>query len=417
MKRQTGIARFHRNVISCFLQITPNPGSHQKMPVLNRAVETQAKIAAWRRKLHQNPELLYDVHETAQFVEDKLKSFGCDLVETGVGRTGVVGIIKGRHGDGPAIGLRADMDALPITETSGVEWVSQNPGKAHSCGHDGHTSMLLGAAQYLAETRNFRGSVALLFQPAEEGGAGGLAMVEDGVMDRFNISEVYGIHNMPGLPVGQFAMRKGPIMAATDEFDLFITGRGGHAAQPHRTIDPILAGSQLMIALQGIVSRNVDPLDSLVISVTKFIAGEAYNVIPEKATLSGTVRTLKKETRAFAERRIREAAAGIAAATGAEITVRYKNNYPVTFNHDAQTEFAARVASAVAGEGKVDESVEPMMAAEDFSYMLEARPGAYIFLGNGDTPGLHHPAYDFNDDAIPYGVSYFVAVAETALAA
>ncbi|KAB2767952.1 amidohydrolase [Brucella anthropi] len=387
------------------------------MPVLNRAVETQAEIAAWRRKLHQNPELLYDVHETAQFVEDKLKSFGCDLVETGVGRTGVVGIIKGRHGDGPAIGLRADMDALPITETSGVEWVSQNPGKAHSCGHDGHTSMLLGAAQYLAETRNFRGSVALLFQPAEEGGAGGLAMVEDGVMDRFNISEVYGIHNMPGLPVGQFAMRKGPIMAATDEFDLFITGRGGHAAQPHRTIDPILAGSQLMIALQGIVSRNVDPLDSLVISVTKFIAGEAYNVIPEKATLSGTVRTLKKETRAFAERRIREAAAGIAAATGAEITVRYKNNYPVTFNHDAQTEFAARVASAVAGEGKVDESVEPMMAAEDFSYMLEARPGAYIFLGNGDTPGLHHPAYDFNDDAIPYGVSYFVAVAETALAA
>ena len=387
------------------------------MPVLNRAVETQAEIAAWRRKLHQNPELLYDVHETAQFVEDKLKSFGCDLVETGVGRTGVVGIIKGRHGDGPAIGLRADMDALPITETSGVEWVSQNPGKAHSCGHDGHTSMLLGAAQYLAETRNFRGSVALLFQPAEEGGAGGLAMVEDGVMDRFNISEVYGIHNMPGLPVGQFAMRKGPIMAATDEFDLFITGRGGHAAQPHRTIDPILAGSQLMIALQGIVSRNVDPLDSLVISVTKFIAGEAYNVIPEKATLSGTVRTLKKETRAFAERRIREAAAGIAAATGVEITVRYKNNYPVTYNHDAQTEFAARVASAVAGEGKVDESVEPMMAAEDFSYMLEARPGAYIFLGNGDTPGLHHPAYDFNDDAIPYGVSYFASLVETALAA
>ncbi|ENT04359.1 M20 aminoacylase family protein [Brucella sp. 63/311] len=387
------------------------------MPVLNRAIEMQAEIAAWRRKLHQNPELLYDVHETAKFVEEKLKFFGCDQVETGIGRTGVVGIIKGRHGDGHAIGLRADMDALPITETSGAEWASQNPGKAHSCGHDGHTAMLLGAAQYLAETRNFRGSVALLFQPAEEGGAGGLAMVEDGVMDRFGISEVYGVHNMPGLPVGQFAMRKGPIMAATDEFDLFITGRGGHAAQPHRTIDPILAGSQLMIALQGIVSRNTDPLDSLVISVTKFMAGEAYNVIPEKAKLSGTVRTLKKETRAFAERRIRETAAGIAAATGAEITVRYKNNYPVTFNHDAQTEFAARVAATVAGEGKVDTNIEPMMAAEDFSYMLEARPGAYIFLGNGDTPGLHHPAYDFNDDAIPYGVSYFVAVAETALAA
>ncbi len=387
------------------------------MPVLNRAVETQAEIAGWRRQLHQNPELLYDVHDTANFVAEKLKAFGCDHVETGVGRSGVVGIIKGRHGDGPAIGLRADMDALPITETSGVEWESRNPGKAHSCGHDGHTSMLLGAAQYLSETRNFRGSVALLFQPAEEGGAGGLAMVEDGVMDRYGISEVYGVHNMPGLPVGQFAMCKGPIMAATDEFDLFVGGRGGHAAQPHRTIDPILAGSQLMIALQGIVSRNTDPLDSLVISVTKFIAGEAYNVIPEKATLSGTVRTLQKETRAFAERRIREVAAGIAAATGAEITVRYKNNYPVTFNHDAQTEFAERIATGVAGEGKVNGNVEPMMAAEDFSYMLEARPGAYIFIGNGDTPGLHHPAYDFNDDAIPYGVSYFVAVAETALAA
>ncbi len=386
------------------------------MPVLNRAIEMQAEIAAWRRKLHQNPELLYDVHETAKFVEEKLKSFGCDQVETGIGRTGVVGIIKGRHGDGHAIGLRADMDALPITETSGAEWASQNPGKAHSCGHDGHTAMLLGAAQYLAETRNFRGSVALLFQPAEEGGAGGLAMVEDGVMDRFGISEVYGVHNMPGLPVGQFAMRKGPIMAATDEFDLFITGRGGHAAQPHRTIDPILAGSQLMIALQGIVSRNTDPLDSLVISVTKFMAGEAYNVIPEKAKLSGTVRTLKRKRaplpNAASARRRRGSQ-----PPPARKSPCYKNNYPVTFNHDAQTEFAARVAATVAGEGKVDTNIEPMMAAEDFSYMLEARPGAYIFLGNGDTPGLHHPAYDFNDDAIPYGVSYFVAVAETALAA
>lgn len=387
------------------------------MPVLNRVVETQAEIAAWRRHLHQNPELLYDVHDTARFVEEKLKSFGCDLVETGVGRSGVVAVIKGRHGDGPAIGLRADMDALPITETSGVEWSSTNPGKAHSCGHDGHTAMLLGAAQYLAETRNFRGSAVLLFQPAEEGGAGALAMVQDGVMDRFGIAEVYGVHNLPSLPVGQFAMCKGPIMAATDEFDLSIKGRGGHAAQPHRTIDPILAGSQLHIAIQSIVSRNIDPLDSLVISITKFNAGEAYNVIPETAKLSGTVRTLSKETRAYAEKRIRDAAAGIAAVTGAEISVRYKNNYPVTYNHDDQTDFAARVAKHVAGEGKVKTDVAPMMAAEDFSYMLEARPGAYIFLGNGDTPGLHHPAYDFNDEAIPYGVSYFVSVIETALAA
>ena len=387
------------------------------MPVLNRVVETASEIAAWRRHLHQNPELLYDVHETARFVEEKLKSFGCDRIETGVGRSGVVAVIKGRHGDGPAIGLRADMDALPITETSGVEWASKNPGKAHSCGHDGHTAMLLGAAQYLAETRNFRGSAVLLFQPAEEGGAGALAMVQDGVMDRFGISEVYGVHNLPSLPVGQFAMCKGPIMAATDEFDLSIKGRGGHAAQPHRTIDPILAGSQLHLAIQGIVARNIDPLDSLVISITKFHAGEAYNVIPETAKLSGTVRTLSKETRAYAEKRIREAAAGIASVSGAEITVRYKNNYPVTYNHDDQTDFAARVAKNVADEGKVKTDVAPMMAAEDFSYMLESRPGAYIFLGNGDTPGLHHPAYDFNDEAIPYGVSYFVSVIETALAA
>lgn len=387
------------------------------MPVLNRAAETQAEIAAWRRHLHQHPELLYDVHETAKFVEEKLKSFGCDHVETGIGRSGVVAVIKGRHGDGPAIGLRADMDALPITETSGAEWASKNPGKAHSCGHDGHTSMLLGAAQYLSETRNFRGAAVLIFQPAEEGGAGGLAMVRDGLMERFGIAEVYGVHNMPGIPVGQFAICKGPIMAATDEFDLSITGRGGHAAQPHRGIDPVLTGSQLVLALQGIVSRNTDPLDSLVISVTKFIAGDTHNVIPETAMLSGTVRSLKKETRAFAERRIREAAAGIAAVSGAEIAVRYQNNYPVTFNHDAQTEFAARVAAQVAGESKVATGIAPMMAAEDFSYMLEARPGAYIFLGNGDSPGLHHPAYDFNDEAIPYGVSYFASLIETALAA
>ncbi|MBV2142004.1 amidohydrolase [Falsochrobactrum sp. TDYN1] len=387
------------------------------MPVLNRAVETQAEIAAWRRHLHQNPELLYDLPETARFVAEKLDAFGCDRVETGIGRSGVVGLIKGRRGGGPVIGLRADMDALPITETSGAQWASKNLGKAHSCGHDGHTAMLLGAAQYLSETRNFRGSVALVFQPAEEGGAGALAMVRDGLMDRFGISEIYGVHNLPGLPIGHFAMCKGPIMAATDEFDLFITGRGGHAAQPHRTIDPILAGAQLLSAIQGIVARNTDPLDSLVISVTKFIAGEAYNVIPQTAKLSGTVRTLSKDVRAFAERRIREVATGIATVTGAEIAVRYQNNYPVTFNHDAQTEFAARIAMGVAGESKVKTDVAPMMAAEDFSYMLETRPGAYIFIGNGDTPGLHHPAYDFNDEAIPYGVSYFASIIETALAA
>lgn len=387
------------------------------MPILNRAAEIQPDVVAWRRRLHQYPETLYDLPLTIRFVEEKLKSFGCDRIETGIGRSGIVAIINGKNGDGPSIGLRADMDALPITETSGVEWASTIPGKAHSCGHDGHTAMLLGTAKYLCETRNFRGSAVLVFQPAEEGGAGALAMINDGLMERFGISEIYGVHNLPGLPVGQFAMCKGPIMAATDEFDFFIKGRGGHAAQPHRTIDPIMTGAQLLTAVQNIVSRNTDPLDSLVISVTKFHAGEAYNVIPQEAKLSGTVRSLSKETRAFAEQRLREVAAGIAATTGAEITVRYKNNYPVTFNHDAQTEFAARIAKAVAGDAMVQTDVNPMMAAEDFSYMLEARPGAYIFIGNGDTAGLHHPAYDFNDEAIPYGISYFVSIIETALAA
>lgn len=387
------------------------------MPILNRAAEIQPDVVAWRRHLHQYPETLYDLPLTIRFVEEKLKSFGCDRIETGIGRSGIVAIINGKNGDGPSIGLRADMDALPITETSGVEWASTIPGKAHSCGHDGHTAMLLGTAKYLCETRNFRGSAVLVFQPAEEGGAGALAMINDGLMERFGISEIYGVHNLPGLPVGQFAMCKGPIMAATDEFDFFIKGRGGHAAQPHRTIDPIMTGAQLLSAVQSIVSRNTDPLDSLVISVTKFHAGEAYNVIPQEAKLSGTVRSLSKETRAFAEQRLREVAAGIAATTGAEITVRYKNNYPVTFNHDAQTEFAARIAKAVAGDAMVQTDVNPMMAAEDFSYMLEARPGAYIFIGNGDTAGLHHPAYDFNDEAIPYGISYFVSIIETALAA
>lgn len=387
------------------------------MPILNRAAEIQPDVVAWRRRLHQYPETLYDLPLTIRFVEEKLKSFGCDRIETGIGRSGIVAIINGKNGDGPSIGLRADMDALPITETSGVEWASTIPGKAHSCGHDGHTAMLLGTAKYLCETRNFRGSAVLVFQPAEEGGAGALAMINDGLMERFGISEIYGVHNLPGLPVGQFAMCKGPIMAATDEFDFFIKGRGGHAAQPHRTIDPIMTGAQLLTAVQNIVSRNTDPLDSLVISVTKFHAGEAYNVIPQEAKLSGTVRSLSKETRAFAEQRLREIAAGIAATTGAEITVRYKNNYPVTFNHDAQTEFAARIAKAVAGDAMVQTDVNPMMAAEDFSYMLEARPGAYIFIGNGDTAGLHHPAYDFNDEAIPYGISYFVSIIETALAA
>lgn len=377
----------------------------------------QPNVAEWRRHLHENPEILYDVHETSRFVADKLCSFGCDSVDTGIGQTGVVGIIRGRHGDGPVIGLRADMDALPILEASGKPWASKTKGKMHACGHDGHTAMLLGAAQYLAETRNFKGSVAVIFQPAEEGGGGGREMVKEGMMERFAISEVYGMHNTPGLPVGQFAIRKGPIMAATDEFNITIEGRGGHAAQPHRTIDPVVIGAQLVNALQTIVSRGTDPLDSVVLSVTKFHAGDAHNIIPQKAELAGTVRTLRSEMRDFAEKRLREVAEGVATALGAVARVDYDRNYPVTFNHDQETEFAARTAQSVAGSKAVDLEVAPMMAGEDFSYMLEARPGAFMFIGNGESASLHNPAYDFNDDVIPHGISYWVQLAESALPA
>ncbi|MEP7452158.1 M20 aminoacylase family protein [Phyllobacterium sp. SB3] len=387
------------------------------MPLLNRAIEMQDEVSQWRRHLHQNPELMFDVHQTAKFVEDKLRSFGCDEIVTGIGQTGVVGIIRGRHGEGPTIGLRSDMDALPLTEITGKPWASTNAGKMHACGHDGHISMLLGAAQYLAETRNFKGSVAVIFQPAEEGGGGGREMVKDGMMERFSISEVYGLHNIPGLPVGEFAIRKGPIMAATDEFTITIEGRGGHAAQPHTTIDPVVIGAQLVNALQTIVSRGTDPLDSVVISVTKFHAGDAHNIIPQKAELAGTVRTLRTEMRDFAQKRLTEIIEGIAVALGASAVIDYARNYPVTFNHDRETDFAAEVARKVAGNAAVNEEVAPMMAGEDFSYMLEARPGAFIFMGNGKSASLHNPAYDFNDDAIPHGISYWVNIAESALPA
>jgi amidohydrolase len=387
------------------------------MPILNSAIEMQPEIAKWRRHLHEMPELQYDVHKTAAFVANKLREFGCDEVVTGIGRTGVVAIIKGNKGSGTTIGLRADMDALPITEATGLPHASKTPGKMHACGHDGHTAMLLGAAKHLAETRNFTGSVALIFQPAEEGGAGGRAMVRDGMMERFAISQVYGMHNMPGLDVGKFAIRPGAIMASTDEFTITVKGRGGHAAMPHRTIDPVFVSAQLVNAFQGIVSRNADPLESLVISVTQFHAGDAQNVIPQSAELGGTVRTLNSEMRDFAEMRMKEVAAGVASAYGAEIDIRYHRNYPVTFNHEHETHFAIDIASGLSGAANVDTNTPPVMGGEDFSYMLEARPGAFIFIGNGETAYLHHPEYDFNDDIIPHGVSYWVSLAETALKA
>jgi hippurate hydrolase len=387
------------------------------MPILNRAAEMQEEVTGWRRHLHETPELGFDVFKTAAFVTEKLEAFGCDEVVTGLGKTGVVGIIRGRQGEGSTIGLRADMDALPINEITGKPYASTVAGKMHACGHDGHTAMLLGAAKYLAETRNFAGSVAVIFQPAEEGGGGGNEMVKDGMMDRFGISRVFGMHNMPTLPVGHFAIRPGPIMAATAELTITVKGRGGHAAMPNSTIDPIVITSHLVTALQTITSRNADPVEALVVSVTKFHAGDAYNVIPEQAEIAGTVRTLKKEMATLAEQRIRAICAGVAATFGAEITVDYNANYPVTFNHPQETVFASDVAATIAGDAQVIRAMPPVMGGEDFSYMLEARPGAFIFIGNGDTAGLHHPASDFNDEAIPHGVSYWVRIAETALAA
>jgi len=386
------------------------------MPILNRAAELQDEVTEWRRHIHAHPGLLYAVEETAAFVAEKLKAFGVDEIVTGIGRTGVVGIIRGR-GEGRTIGLRADMDALPMTEISGKPWASKTAGKMHACGHDGHTAMLLGAAKYLAETRNFTGNVAVIFQPAEEGGAGGKLMVEDGMMDRFKIAEVYGMHNMPGIPVGQFAIRKGAIMAATDEFSIVVKGRGGHAAMPHTTIDPIAIGAQIVTNLQMIASRNVDPLGSAVVSVTKFNAGFAQNAIANEATLAGTVRTLDAAVRDLAEQRLRQVVAGIIAAHGAEAEVRYNRNYPVTFNHADQTDYAAEAARSIAGDANVNAEVDPMMGGEDFSYMLNARPGAFLFLGNGDTPGLHNAAYDFNDEAIAHGISFWVRLAEQRLGA
>ncbi len=387
------------------------------MPILNRAAELQDEVAEWRRHIHARPELLFAVENTAAFVAEKLKEFGVDEIVTGIGRTGVVGLIKGRGEGSRTVGLRADMDALPLTEITGKPWASKTPGKMHACGHDGHTAMLLGAAKYLAETRNFKGNVAVIFQPAEEGGGGGNLMVKDGMMERFGIEEVYGMHNLPGLPVGQFATRKGPIMAATDEFTITIKGRGGHAAQPHRTIDPIATGAQIVTNLQLIASRSVNPLRSVVVSVTKFNAGFAHNVIPNDATFAGTIRTLDEDVRTQAEARLREIVNGICAAHGAEADINFHRNYPVTFNHADETEYAVAIAADIAGEDNVNPEIDPMMGGEDFSYMLNARPGAFIFIGNGDTAGLHNPAYDFNDEAIAHGISYWVRLAEQRLGA
>ncbi|NOC44117.1 M20 aminoacylase family protein [Ruegeria sp. HKCCD7559] len=381
------------------------------MPIKNRLAEMHEEITGWRRDIHQHPEILYDTHRTSALVAEKLKEFGCDEVVTGIGRTGVVGVIRGKSDtQGRVIGLRADMDALPMQEQTGLDYASKTSGAMHACGHDGHTAMVLGAAKYLSETRNFDGTAIVIFQPAEEGGNGAEAMCKDGLMDRFGIQEVYAMHNVPGLPTGQFAIRSGPLLAAADEFDIHLEGRGGHAAKPHETVDTTVMLSQLIVALQTIVSRNADPILQAVLSVTSVeTSSKAFNVIPQSAQIRGTVRTHSNQMRDLIEQRLKEVAEGIAATFGGSVNVNYSRGVPVTINAETQTGYAAEAAVSVGGS-----CIEaPMvMGGEDFSFMLEERPGAFIVLGNGDSAGLHHPEYDFNDEIIPIGCSWFAEMVE-----
>ncbi len=382
------------------------------MPVKNRFAELHDDITAWRRDLHEHPEILFETHRTSATVAEKLRSFGCDEVVEGIGRTGVVGVIMGKSNtSGKVIGLRADMDALPIHEETGVPYASKTPGAMHACGHDGHTAMLLGAAQYLAETRNFDGTCVVIFQPAEEGGGGGKVMCDDGMMDRWGIQEVYGMHNWPGMPTGQFGIRSGPFFAATDLLEIEIEGLGGHAAKPQDTVDTTVVASHIVTALQTIVSRNADPIGNVVVSITSFeTSSKAFNVIPQKVQLMGTVRTLSNEMRDLAEKRVTEICEGVAASFGAVARVNYMRNYPVMVNHPEQTAFAAEVAKSVSGQC---EEAPLVMGGEDFAYMLEERPGAYILVGNGTEGAMvHHPLYNFNDEAIPAGCSWWAGIVE-----
>lgn len=383
------------------------------MPVVNRIADMSAEITGWRRHLHRIPELGLECHKTSAYVAERLREFGVDELHDGIAKTGIVAIINGQ-GDGPTIGLRADMDGLPITEETGLDYASTHEGRMHACGHDGHTAMLMGAAKYLAETRNFSGRVALIFQPAEEFGGGGEVMVQEGIMDRFNISQVYAIHNAPGKDFGSFNLKPGPIMAAADTFEIHLTGTGGHAARPHSCVDPVVAACSIVQALQSIVSRNRDPMDSLVVSVTQIHTGTTDNVIPETVYINGTVRTFSKEVQAMAFKRMKEIVAGQAASFGIDARVEVDYGYPPTVNDGGKAAFAADVASEIAGATGVNDSVAPVMGAEDFSYMLEARPGAYLMLGQGETAGVHHPKYNFDDDIAPIGASFFARLVERA---
>ena len=386
------------------------------MPIKNRFAELHDEITAWRRDLHEHPELMFETHRTAATVAEKLRAFGCDDVTEGIGRTGVVGVIKGKQSvSGKTIGLRADMDALPIFEDTGLPYASKTEGVMHACGHDGHTAMLLGAAKYLCETRHFDGTCVVIFQPAEEGGGGGREMCDDGLMTRWNIDEVYGMHNWPGMPTGSFHIRPGPFFAATDTFEIDVRGLGGHAAKPNETVDTTVLASNMVLAFQSIASRNADPVKQLVVSVTSFeTESKAFNVIPEQVTLRGTVRTLDPDTRDLARRRLTEIATHTASAYGGSATVNYMDGYPVMVNHEEPTEFVSDVARSVSGDLQ---KASLVMGGEDFAFMLEERPGAYILVGNGDTAMVHHPKYNFNDDAIPAGCSWWADIIETRMPA
>ncbi len=383
------------------------------MPIKNRIAEFHHDITAWRQDLHQHPELMFDTVRTGGFVAEKLAEFGCDEIITGMAQTGVVGVIKGKGNvSGKVIGLRADMDALPIFEATNLPYASETKGKMHACGHDGHTAMLLGAAKYLAETRNFDGTAVVIFQPAEEGGGGGKVMCDEGLMTRFNIDEVYGMHNMPSIPTGEFAIRAGAFFAATDGFNIKIQGIGGHAAIPHHAIDTTLVAAHIVVALQSIASRNTDPQQQLVVSVcTVRTESESSNIIPEYVHLGGTIRTLDPDVREMACTRLKQITQSTAEAFGAKAEITIERGYPVMVNTPKETDFAAMIGAKVSG--KPTQDVPPIMGGEDFAYMLEERPGAYILLGNGESAMLHHPEYDFNDSAIPAGASYWAELIES----
>ena len=388
------------------------------MPINNRIAEFTPEMTEWRRHIHQHPETAFEEHKTSDYVALRLHEFGID-VHRGLAGTGVVGTLKGDRGDGPAIGLRADMDALDIEEANDVDYKSQNPGKMHACGHDGHTTMLLGAAKYLAETKNFAGTVHFIFQPAEENEGGGRVMIEDGLFEKFPVESVYGMHNMPGIPVGEFAIRPGPIMASFDIFEITLKGIGTHAAMPNLGRDTIVAGSHLISALQTIASRTVSPFDAAVVSVTQMHSGDTWNVIPEEAVIRGTTRAFKEEVQDHMEAEIRRIANGVAKTFDVKADVHYERRYPPTINDAAETDVTAAVARKIAGDERVFLDKDPMMGAEDFAFMLNEKPGAYMWIGNGPREGgcmLHNPNYDFNDEVLPLGASYWAELVETRLA-